>query len=423
MLSGSPANGQNVPDSTQPASTPRLFDFSDLKSIEFSAPPSEAGKALEEARKLGQSSDWCRAIEEASRAIRLSPGYVEAYRFRSETLASKNLYRRAISDLSEVIRIEPGDRMSFILRGWYACNDRDFEHGFVDLETALTLSYTDQDRATVHHWRARCHDLRGEPALALAEYQRAIDLGQDSAGLWCARGVALAQLGEHDRALIDFDRSIALAPSAYAWYCRGESHLARGEFSLAQGDYELAIELDPKDAYCHQGRGWSRLAQGQVDGAIEDFNRSLELAPDWHRALVSRGWAHLAKNDLDRAIADFEKTLRFHEGGTLQASFFFGHCLSVDPTYDHAVDEFYRRCREQREMQSAFISFRGEKARSQYLEFPHFDFYLVSRTRADSTIAPTLIFRVVAYWQTNVLSERGRHAASPDFPGRRLLAD
>ena len=50
---------------------------------------------------------------------------------------SMQLYRRAISDSTEAIRLGPNDPRYYLARSYAYCLDRDFEHGFADLKTAL----------------------------------------------------------------------------------------------------------------------------------------------------------------------------------------------------------------------------------------------------------------------------------------------
>jgi tetratricopeptide (TPR) repeat protein len=412
MLSASLVKAQDVPVlppddpvvrlaalSSPVSTTPPLFDFSDLKGLLGAAPPNQAEQHLEEARKLGKSGDASKAIEEASLAIWLSPGFVEAYRFRAEMYQSKQLYRRQIADLSEIIRLVPSSWIAFLERGFASCLDRDFEHGFADFETALKLSTTASDRATIHHWRGCAQVFRGEYALAIAEFEQAIELGSNASRIFEDLGRALAMVGDHDRAIAEFDRSLAIATSANSLYYRAESRLARGEFALAQADYERAIETNPNEAWSHQGRGWSRLALGQVDGAIEDFNRSLKLTPKASIPLASRGWAYLAKRDVDRAVKDFEEAIASQQAGYVGFGFAFAKCVVSTPAFDHAVDEFYRQSQNVHGENWALIRFHGDEGRSWSSPYPFFEMDLVGRNRADSQIAPNWIFYLVSAWR------------------------
>jgi len=56
------------------------------------------------------------------------------------------------------------------------------------------------------------------------------------------RGAALAGLGEFDRALLEFERSIALSPeNAWVYFNRAEAYDRRGDQEKAVADFRRAI--------------------------------------------------------------------------------------------------------------------------------------------------------------------------------------
>jgi tetratricopeptide (TPR) repeat protein len=95
--------------------------------------------------------------------------------------------------------------------------------------------------------RFKAEDYRG----ALADFNESLRLRkQGSIFLYLHRGRAHAKLGDHARAIAEYDQTLkmnALFPPGFYW--RGWSRLERGEYQLAISDYDKAIELEPTLAH------------------------------------------------------------------------------------------------------------------------------------------------------------------------------
>lgn len=134
---------------------------------------------------------------------------------------------------------------------------------------ALAWAYGNRGNA----WQA----LR-DPAKAVADYSRAIDLHPEFALTWHNRGLVFAALGDHRRAIEDYTKAIELDPElATAWGSRGVAHRELGEHEAALADLNRAIELDPEGARHYQNRANVRCALGEVDGAVEDRLEAIRL--------------------------------------------------------------------------------------------------------------------------------------------------
>jgi tetratricopeptide (TPR) repeat protein len=80
------------------------------------------------------------------------------------------------------------------------------------------------------------------------------------------RGGLYEYEGEHDRAITDLDRAIAIDPKlAMAYANRGASYLGKGDADRALADYDRAIELQPRDPKAFAARAKSK-PQKRPDG-------------------------------------------------------------------------------------------------------------------------------------------------------------
>jgi TonB family protein len=98
---------------------------------------------------------------------------------------------------------------------------------------------------TFYKTRADASLGKGEYALALPDYDKAVSLKPDNAIAFLNRGKTYYNLKDYPKASADFDRSIELDPKdSKAYYNRGLLHESLGELEKALADYQKAADLD-----------------------------------------------------------------------------------------------------------------------------------------------------------------------------------
>ncbi len=153
---------------------------------------------------------------------------------------------------------------------------------------------------------------RGNFAAAVAIYDGLIDEAGDDAdaALLNNRGAARAATGDHQGAVHDYSRAIALDPTlAQAWSNRGNARTKLGQLALALADYDRAVELADDVAAIHCNRGLARKLLGQTEASVLDFDRALEIDAEFAPAYLARGSVRALTGDLDGAMADLERYL------------------------------------------------------------------------------------------------------------------
>jgi tetratricopeptide (TPR) repeat protein len=105
-------------------------------------------------------------------------------------------------------------------------------------------------------------------------------------GLYVNRGVLRMRRGEPEMALVDFDAAIDLdRRSGEAYQNRGAALIAMGQHGPAIAALTEALGLgvrEPQKAYLN--RGIAREALGDERGALEDFTTALDIEPGWTAA-------------------------------------------------------------------------------------------------------------------------------------------
>jgi hypothetical protein len=85
---------------------------------------------------------------------------------------------------------------------------------------------------------------------------------------------------DFDLAIAEFDRAIQLDPNiAAAHFGRGRGYLRKGDNSRAVASYSEAIRLNPNDAISYSNRGRAYARMGDYDNAVADFESAYRIDP------------------------------------------------------------------------------------------------------------------------------------------------
>jgi tetratricopeptide (TPR) repeat protein len=171
---------------------------------------------------------------------------------------------------------------------------------------------------------APLHALKGAlnrkyPRIALANYDKAIDLDPNEAAVLVDRGLAYIEDKQYDNAIADLKKASELdANNAKTHYNLGAAFLYNSQIDEAAQAFSEAIALDPESAVFHSGRGTAYLQATDYDLAIADFTKAVQIDPDLAAGYNNRGIAYARKGEFDLAIEDYTGAIR------------------LDPQYVHA---------------------------------------------------------------------------------------
>ncbi len=93
------------------------------------------------------------------------------------------------------------------------------------------------------------------------------------------RGNAYSYIGEHAKAIADYDKAIELKPEyAKAYYRRGVAYAKNAEYAKAIADYNAVIQRDPEHADARRSRAEARQCLKEQEKAEADLTvaRALE---------------------------------------------------------------------------------------------------------------------------------------------------
>jgi tetratricopeptide (TPR) repeat protein len=86
---------------------------------------------------------------------------------------------------------------------------------------------------------------------------------------------------DYDLAIAEFNRAIQLDLNiATAYFGRGRGYLRKGDNNRAVADYSQALRLNPNDAISYSNRGRAYARMGDYDNAVADFESAYRIDPN-----------------------------------------------------------------------------------------------------------------------------------------------
>ncbi len=138
---------------------------------------------------------------------------------------------------------------------------------------------------------------------AVRLFSKAVDIFPQLSVAYLERGNAENILGETEGALADYDKAIEMGNLAAAYTARGRIYVAKGDAKRAQSDFERSVGVEPNsDAYFQLGR--IQEASGDHIQAILSYDRALHIQPDSPDILLARAVSKAGKGDAEGAAAD-----------------------------------------------------------------------------------------------------------------------
>ena len=148
---------------------------------------------------------------------------------------------------------------------------------------------------------------------ALADFDKAIELGYKEAHAYTSRGLFHAAMGNYEDAIKDYNRAIVIKPDDMAPYInRAAVYMQKGDFDSAADDYTTAMK-DDKDntALLHQ-RAIAYKNAGKPDKAIADFDSIVKQNKNDITAVMGRGYVKFQQQDHEGAVKDFSLAIKLN---------------------------------------------------------------------------------------------------------------
>jgi tetratricopeptide (TPR) repeat protein len=230
----------------------------------------------------------------------------DAARRVKDVKAAHDFYRLEIAEYAACLQLRPDHFWGYF--NWANAHAQLNERH--DLFDAL-IGYTScirlrPDFPWSYNNRGTIHLRLGQPQLALADFNVALERNDQYAEAHANRGLAYLALGQPDPALADFSRAIELNPNYVPAYAeRTEIYLKRKEHAEVVRGCTRLLELGADRAPLYEKRAAAYRALNQPDEAIEDFGRLIELNPRNVKARAARADLLVGRERYAEAREDF----------------------------------------------------------------------------------------------------------------------
>jgi tetratricopeptide (TPR) repeat protein len=216
---------------------------------------------------VGQASAAVELFEEVGAAT------VEDLHAWAQAYLRLESWSRALPLLAQVLRMDPDNADA--LHEITGCRVR---LGLLHeaAESALRLAeLPDQEPRGLVLLAAIQSDL-GRAGDAVQTYQRLIDLAPDGQGLqippeelFTQYGLVLLNQGQAEAAVQMFEKSLAIHPTAEAYYYLGNAHAQAAHTDAAEAAWKQSLKLDPAGVPVHEALADSALQKGDLKAASE----------------------------------------------------------------------------------------------------------------------------------------------------------
>ncbi|MGB7343838.1 MAG: tetratricopeptide repeat protein [Pirellulaceae bacterium] len=214
--------------------------------------------------------------------------------------------------------IEPGDLLTVIeeREKEYVVVTHDGTKGAVSKVNAVRIAesgdiYSDMikrnpDEGRLYTLRASSWWALGKAEEALADFDKAIELGYDEPHAYTSRGLFHAAMGNYEKAIKDYNEAIVKDDTDTAPFInRAAVYMQQGKFDDAAADYTTALKEKLDNAGLLHQRAIAFKSAGKLDKALEDFDAIVKNNERDITAIMGRGYIKFQQGKHKEAVEDF----------------------------------------------------------------------------------------------------------------------
>jgi predicted O-linked N-acetylglucosamine transferase (SPINDLY family) len=260
---------------------------------------------FQQALQLQQLKRFSEAEEIYRRILKKYPSHTGPMTFLGLLLIEKGQNKEGIKLLKSSLNYDPAQ---FIAHNGLGV-------GLLNTNNPLEAKPCFQRAASIKPDFIEAHFNLGKSLRQLKKYQEAVDaytqclkLNPAYADAYNNRGVIYQEnLGLHDLALADFERYIELVPgSAEGKYNLGNALKDLGDLDAAIASYKEAIQLKPDYTDAYNNLGLTLSDSGELEKAIRCHDQAIKINPQLPESYRNLGRIFLKLNHLEESLANYE---------------------------------------------------------------------------------------------------------------------
>ena len=207
-------------------------------------------------------------------------------------------------------KTSPNSMEAFFVQGAQKMDRKDYIGAIADFTSAIAINPHPQLLLT----RASAYEKTQNFKEAFADYARILQLSGDKilvADVYSKRAILFAKQGNYEKALRDFNRSIAMNPQPSLYYNnRGFFFLTHQKLDLALKDFSEAIRRNKNSFPAYSNRARVYFAKDMWHNAIQDIDQAIRINPRWAGAYVDRGYAYEKIGNTQKAVENYLLALK-----------------------------------------------------------------------------------------------------------------
>ena len=256
------------------------------------------------ARNLNAREQYDQALALLDECLKYDKDYAEIYRFRMQAYEGKKEYKKMIDDM--ITLFEKSDNANHLSNKRFMM---DKKYAFAVIKQKIA---SEKDNALWRYVMAslyrKCH-MYSEALPLLGGLMDEYGIDED---ILEERAECYEEMGFTDLALADVNKAIEVGKESnrpYYYAMRGSINRHAGNYQECIADIEKYIERYPTDAYGYYVRGWCKELSGNRAGAYEDYNEGIAVDEDYPYIFLMRGTLFLEDGDIETANLDFERVV------------------------------------------------------------------------------------------------------------------
>ncbi len=227
-----------------------------------------------------------------------------------QTFNRLSVWRGDITFYTDIISKFPTAELAYTNRGAIRKENHQYTKALADFNKAIQLGKND---FKAYANRGAVYSDLGQYEKAVIDYKKAASLNTGNPDILASYGFAQLQTGDFNGAIKTLNESLAiqgLNPEAYT--NRGTAKFNLGDFEGAIADYEIASAQDPTYVNAHFNRGLTKINAGDLESAISDFNKAIKINPNHFESYSNMGIAWSKLGDFKQAFESYDKAIKIN---------------------------------------------------------------------------------------------------------------
>ncbi|MCC6373094.1 MAG: tetratricopeptide repeat protein [Bacteroidia bacterium] len=219
-------------------------------------------------------NDVNNAIKLFDLAIDAKQKIAESFLYRAACRSINKQFFEALSDIRKSIELDSSNFKAYYIYGRIYFEQGFYYNAIKFYNKGLKINKFD---AVLYDERALCYSLIGDYENALRDYDMVIKLDKKNERCYVNRGQLFQLLKNYTRAIQDFDEAISLSKNPIAYANKGVALANLGQNEKAIEYFFIAIDKLPAAGDLLYERAMSYLALNRKELACLDLKKSIEL--------------------------------------------------------------------------------------------------------------------------------------------------